>query len=135
MKSNRNVNYYNPSFIPLPEKKHSSFPAKINNALICVGGEDPANLLLKSAVALAKNNVRVVAVAPSKEKVFETEKNISEELKKYITVSSPIENLKEELFKYDLVVTHFGFTAFEAAGAGCAVILLTSADKSAILLS
>lgn len=124
LKSNRNVNYYNPAFIPLPEKKRASFPAKINNALICIGGEDPAKLLLKSVVALAKNNIRVLAVSPSKEKIIETEKNIPEDLKKYITVSSPIENLKEELFKYDLVVTHFGFTAFEAAGAGCAVILL-----------
>ena len=36
----------------------------------------------------------------------------------------PIENLKEKLYEYDLVVTHYGLTAFEAAAAGCAVLLL-----------
>lgn len=124
LKSNRNINYYNPAFIPLPEKKRASFPSRIDSALVCIGGEDPAGLLFRSAAALAKNNVQVFAVAPSKDKAAEIEKNIPLDLRKYITVSSPIENLREEFFKYDLVVTHFGFTAFEAAGAGCAVILL-----------
>ena len=32
-------------------------------------------------------------------------------------------NLKETLYKYDLIVTHYGLTAFEANSAGCAVIL------------
>ena len=33
-------------------------------------------------------------------------------------------NLRETLYQYDVVVTHYGFTAFEAVAAGCGVILL-----------
>ncbi|MGN0730051.1 cytidylyltransferase domain-containing protein [Treponema sp.] len=135
LNSNRNVNFYNPSFIPMPEKKRSSFPSKINTALVCVGGEDPAGLLFKSAVSLAENKVHVFAVASSENSAIEIEKNIPGDLKKFITVSAPVENLKNELFKYDLVVTHFGFTAYEAAGAGCAVLLLSSTPLHARLAS
>jgi 2-polyprenyl-3-methyl-5-hydroxy-6-metoxy-1,4-benzoquinol methylase len=35
-----------------------------------------------------------------------------------------VQDLKEHLASYDLVVTQFGLTAFEAAWAGCAVLLL-----------
>lgn len=40
-------------------------------------------------------------------------------------VTEHVPNLKEELYKYDVVVTHFGLTAFEAASAGDAVILFS----------
>ena len=33
-------------------------------------------------------------------------------------------NLKDHVYEYDLVVTHYGLTAYEAAYAGCALILL-----------
>lgn len=43
---------------------------------------------------------------------------------KKIVFIEPVPNLKESLFEYDLVATHYGLTAFEATSAGCAVILL-----------
>ena len=43
-----------------------------------------------------------------------------------VNVIPPVQNLKEYLFEYDLVVTHYGFTAFEALSANCAVVLLST---------
>ena len=40
------------------------------------------------------------------------------------TILGPVQDLKEHLSRYDLVFTQFGLTAFEAAWAGCGVILL-----------
>ena len=36
----------------------------------------------------------------------------------------PVSCLREKLFEFDLVATHYGLTAFEALAAGCAVVLL-----------
>ncbi|MGP1588042.1 MAG: bifunctional glycosyltransferase/class I SAM-dependent methyltransferase [Treponemataceae bacterium] len=36
--------------------------------------------------------------------------------------SDDIQNLRETLFKFDLVITYYGFTAFEAASSNCLVI-------------
>ncbi len=41
-----------------------------------------------------------------------------------VTVLGPVQDLKEHLARYDLVLTQFGLTAFEAAWAGCGVMLL-----------
>ena len=41
-----------------------------------------------------------------------------------VTLLGPVQDLKEHLASYDLVLTQFGLTAFEAAWAGCGVILL-----------
>jgi hypothetical protein len=41
-----------------------------------------------------------------------------------INAIGPVQDLKERLRTYDLVVTQFGLTAFEAAWSGCAVLLL-----------
>ena len=43
-----------------------------------------------------------------------------------VDVENPIPNLKEELYKYDLILTHYGFTAFEAKAAGAKVILVAT---------
>jgi len=41
-----------------------------------------------------------------------------------VTLLGPVQDLKEHLNRYDLVLTQFGLTAFEAAWAGCGVVLL-----------
>ena len=46
------------------------------------------------------------------------------EEKNLVTLLSPVPNLKEHLFEYDLVVTHYGLTAYEAKSCGCHVLLL-----------
>ncbi len=124
IKKKRKVNYKNPLFIPLPKNRKDTKVSKIKTALVTIGGEDPSNLLLKASLSLSKNGIKTVAIALSALHAKKIEEKIPESLKENLSVSLPLENLKEELFKYDLVVTHYGFTAFEASSAGCAVILL-----------
>lgn len=98
----RTANYKNSSFIPLPDNKKTELPAVLRTALVCIGGEDPAGFTASCADACRSCGLSVTEVTPEK----------------------PVQNLREKLADYDLVVTHYGFTAFEAAAAGCAVILV-----------
>lgn len=119
----RTVNYSNPFFIPLPENKKSESEKEFKKALVVFGGEDPASLTLPASRSLAENGLKVTAVVSSQQKKNELAEKVSDDIKGLIDFVLPIENLKEKLYEYDLVFTHFGFTAFEASGAGCAVIL------------
>lgn len=104
----RQANSFNKSFIEKPKNKKEATSDEIKNILICIGGEDPANLT-KPAAQLIKSiypqaNLKVIG------RDFDP----------------PVKNLKEELYQYDLVITHYGLTAFEASAAGCKVIMLAS---------
>lgn len=103
---NRSSNIFNPAFIDLPKKIRSDFSTEIHKVLISVGGEDPAGL----------TNIAEAA--------FQNVKAVDGTALDLTVVRDTIPNLSEKLSKYDLVVTHYGFTAFEAAAANCAVILL-----------
>lgn len=122
----RIVNVSAPYLIPRPEKRRSmeqkSLP--LRNALVVLGGEDPSGLTIPAVIALCKNEMYVTAIVPGFQSMDSYEKEVPENLRKYVKFIPQIENLKEKLFSYDLVVTHYGFTAFEAASANCAVILL-----------
>ncbi|MCR5436843.1 MAG: methyltransferase domain-containing protein [Treponema sp.] len=99
---NKNVNYFNSSLIEKPENIRKTPVKKIQKALICFGGEDPL-------------------------KMTEPVKNILEKIlpqAEITCITNPVKNLKEKLYQYDLVVTHYGLTAFEAMYAKCAVLLL-----------
>lgn len=122
----RKANKVEPAFIPTGKsrKKKIDFSSPFSTALVVLGGEDPASLTLPATISLAQCSISVVAVISTEEKRAEFEKNIPQELKSFVTVSEPIQDLKDKLFNYDLVVTHYGFTAFEASFAGCATILL-----------
>ncbi|MCQ2241836.1 cytidylyltransferase domain-containing protein [Treponema sp.] len=123
---NRIVNVSAPHLIPRPEKKRSveQKSTALRNALVVLGGEDPSGLTLPAVIALSQNDVYVTAIVPNSSEQEKLEKKLPEHLRKFVKFSLPVENLKEKLFNYDLVVTHYGFTAFEAASANCAVILL-----------
>lgn len=112
----RSPNLFNKDLIIKPKNKKNQFSESIKEVLVCIGGEDPANLTEKSAVYIKKilpdSNVSVISG-----------KNISIEKIKNLGI---VENLKEELFHYDLVITHYGLTAFEALSAGCKVILVST---------
>lgn len=124
--SRENVNLYRPSLIPLPEnRRKADEKKKIENSLVVLGGEDPLSLTVPAVKALCELGIRVRAVVSSEEIRNALE---SEEMSGLVEISAPVENLREKLFEYDLVVTHFGFTAFEARGAGCNVILLATSD-------
>lgn len=122
---NRKINLAAPYLIPSPENKRNAGARnkKIEKAIVVFGGEDPAGLTVPSAIALAKNKINTTAVVFSEKARNELENAMDVECSRYLSVSDPVDNLKEKLSAYDLVVTHYGFTAFEAVAAGCAVIL------------
>ena len=121
----RQVNLAAPSFIPLPKNKRLETERNVplQSAIVVLGGEDPASLALPASVALAACGVSVCCVASSDEKAERLRETVGAKCPG-VSISGPVENLKEKLCLYDLVVSHYGFTAFEASAAGCAVILL-----------
>lgn len=95
----RKANMSQAHIIPLPKKRRKDTPVHIQKVLISIGGEDPSHIGLRLAQCFSSLGYDVTFP------------------------SVPIVNLKETLYIYDLVVTHYGFTAFEASSAGCAVLL------------
>ncbi len=112
--NDRYVNLTQPGFIEVGKNKKivSDKTGILKTAVVVLGGEDPAGLAVPAATALAECGFSVTAVTDASVDVAN------------VTTVSSIPNLKDKLYEYDLVVTHYGFTAFEAAAAGCAVILL-----------
>ncbi len=112
-------NVFDTSFILKPENVRKNPSLNIEKVLVCIGGEDPANLTLPAVKALAKvlPGAEITAIVSDVEKY----KDVLQ-----INFIPPVENLKEKLFEYDLVVSHYGLTAFEASFAGCAVIMLAT---------
>lgn len=106
-------------FLSLPVARRLP-PASLRRVLVSFGGEDPAGLahsFLSTAIGgghLEAERVTVVSGALST--AFADWPGV--------TAIGPVQDLKEMLRSYDLVITQFGLTAFEAAWAGCAVLLL-----------
>ena len=124
-KCQRPANKTDSGFITMPEnvrpESDGELPKEIKKVLICLGGEDPANLTIPAAQAFRKRfpDAKITAI-------------ISHEDNPYVDYAGgpniefikPVPGLREKLFEYDIVVTHYGLTAFEAVYAGCGVILL-----------
>ncbi|MBR5095686.1 MAG: class I SAM-dependent methyltransferase, partial [Treponema sp.] len=98
------ANLSSPALIDLPKNRRDSFPEKIKTALVCVSGETREGLSAAAVQALEGLGIKTTEVSSK----------------------NPVANLRERLYEYDLVVTHYGFTAFEALAANCAVILLST---------
>ncbi|MCR5189368.1 MAG: methyltransferase domain-containing protein [Treponema sp.] len=117
-KLNRKSNIFDSSLIEKSNNKRTDKKSAENfsNILICLGGEDPAALSLPAINTFSKlyPNAKITALL-SKE-VGQLPSNV--EYKKNIS------GLKDHIYEYDLVVSHYGLTAYEAAYAGCAIILL-----------
>ncbi len=97
-------NLMSPALVELPKNRRADFPKKIKKVLACVGGEDALGLSESAGKALAALGLQTRVVSPK----------------------NPVPALRESLAQYDLVVSHYGFTAFEAVAANCAVLLLSS---------
>ncbi len=112
-------NLFDTSYITKPLNVRKNKSLNIEKVLVCIGGEDPAGLTLPAAQALVKNlpGAQITAIVSDVERF----KNILN-----INFIPPVENLREKIFEYDLVVSHYGLTAFEAAFAGCAVIMVAT---------
>ena len=98
------------SFLPLPVQR-------IMSVLVLAGGENAAGLAIPVARSLSGMDFDVTVIDPDATGLRKTDEGF--------TVSGPIRNLRETLCNYDLVMTHYGFTAFEALAAGCKVILFS----------
>lgn len=122
----REANFVQPDFMEKPFNKKDKQTDKVEKAdiksvLVCIGGEDPKNLTSPAVYSLAKcfPQAKITAIMTGEKSIF-----IESAGYENIEFIQPVVNLKEHLFEYDLVVTHYGLTAFEAMYAGCAVILL-----------
>ncbi|MDR3284837.1 MAG: methyltransferase domain-containing protein [Treponema sp.] len=120
-KLTRKANAVHSEFIPLPMNRRRSGDRACDTVLAVFGGEDPAGLTLRAASACAECGKTVTAITAHP---VEKQRKIPARLAGKITFIEPVQNLRESLYLYDAVITHYGFTAFEAVAAGCAVILL-----------
>jgi SAM-dependent methyltransferase len=108
-------------FLDLPVNRREP-PREFRRVLVSFGGEDPAGL----GLALSRCLLSERLFQPGEITI------VSGALRKGapplgldgVTVLGPVQDLKEHLARYDLVFSQFGLTAYEAAFAGCGVILL-----------
>lgn len=116
----RAPNLQNPALVPLPKNRKAARSASVKNALVAIGGEGNAEISLSAARALSKNKIDVTVILQGE---LSFEKKIGGE---NIKIVPPVCDLRERLCEYDLIFTHYGFTAFEAVAAGCRVILFAT---------
>lgn len=120
-------------FIALPQKRKRDgafkkyerngkyfFPIENAKLLIVCGGEDAAHMGLPLAHIFAELGAEVSVIEPNEKKYSQQKMNLY--------VYPYLENLRDRLCEWDIIVTHYGFTAFEALAAGCAVILVSPTD-------
>lgn len=108
-------NYFNPGLLDLPINDYKE--RTLNKILITFGGQDPYSLTEKAVDALKDKYQITVVIGP----LF-TKKNFL--VDKLIEPS----NLKEVLVDYDLIITSFGLTAFEAVASKVPVALLNPTE-------
>ena len=122
-KCERSANKTDSGFITMPQnvRKPAEGEKKIEKVLICLGGEDPANLTIPAAKAFMQKlpEAKITAIFSNEESPY-----IDYAGGHNIEFVKPVPGLREKLYEYDIVVTHYGLTAFEAVYAGCGVILL-----------
>ncbi|MDR1867022.1 MAG: methyltransferase domain-containing protein [Treponema sp.] len=112
-----------PWMLPLPHNRRESFfrsESAVLHVLVSFGLEDPARLSVSVAQSLAKNNNATVSVLCSNGQAENHDHTVQT-----VQVLEHIPNLREHLAEYDLIVTHFGLTAFEALAAQVPVILVS----------
>ncbi len=135
LKPKKMCNVKNILLLDLPERQEytNKIPCKEKvKVLICIGGEDPADLSYKAAVSCAQA-LRDCAFSFSIDLITDREgeyktavlKNPDvQDFKEYISFSKPSDGLAQRLSSYDLLITHYGLTAFESVSLGIPLILL-----------
>lgn len=118
-------NITEPGFLPLPDTRRiPSAGTGFQSVLVSFGGEDPAGLTEKCARWLIhKGGFRPEDITVVKGPLFKRQN-----LPAGIEVLEAPENLAEQLHRFDIVFSSFGLTAYEAAFAGCGVILLNPSN-------
>jgi len=107
--------------LDLPQKRKTEQYA--NNTklkiLISFGQEDAAGLGHSAIKKLAKMNLKEADITLLKGGLNNTEYQIPD----YVKTLDSIPNLADHLYEYDIVITHYGITAYEALYAGTTVLL------------
>ncbi|MCL2093436.1 MAG: class I SAM-dependent methyltransferase [Treponema sp.] len=120
------ANLNSPALLPLPQRRRpletENKAGPILKVLISFGAEDRAGLGLKTARALLQPRKGAlgldITLLSSTLDASWARQNLGG-----VRVRSLIPNLKESLADYDLLITHFGLSAFEAVYARVPVIL------------
>jgi len=120
------ANIFSPSLLPLPEtKERTARNTEKTKILVSFGQEDPAGLGVIVARALAKKNGEDTEITLLRGSLNNSSFNtpLSNVRVPNIRIIDAIPNLAEHLGEYDLVITHYGITAYEALYAGTTVML------------
>ena len=135
----RAANVTDPAFVTLPvNRRLSPRPLsfrEVRSVLVTAGGEDPADLVVPTCCALSKvlrknPELKVTAIVQDADAA---RARLPEKLRARVSFTGPVHNLREKLAGFDVVISHYGFTAFEAVAAGCGVLLLGTTDLHAKL--
>jgi 2-polyprenyl-3-methyl-5-hydroxy-6-metoxy-1,4-benzoquinol methylase len=116
----RGANVCSPAYLSLPRRIRASLRTPVKNVLISFGGEDRENL----SGAFLDAVLRERLFPPGQMAVVEGPLFENREWPAGLTVIRGATNLARILPDYDLLITHFGITAFEALATGIPVILL-----------
>ena len=117
------ANKSEPHFVPLPSHRKTARAQKIQRVLVAMGGEDPAGFTLPVATAFSDADRALDVTAILSQSAQNGVAGLNKPNLHFIDI---VPNLKEHLADFDLVITHYGFTAFEALAAGCAVALVAT---------
>ncbi len=124
LKKTGKANMSSLSLIDLPVNRRKTISSAFKKILIAFGGEDSAELSSVLIKTLLKYKIfRPESITLVKGFLF---KHCS--IPANIKILDSPDNLKEELYKYDLVFTLFGLTCFEALSANVPVILLNPSN-------
>jgi len=108
--------------LDLPKKTKAAQDAKSAKnfkILVSFGQEDAAGLALRAINKLTKKYFTGMEITLLKGGLNKSEYQIPD----FVKVSDCIPNLADHLCEYDLVITHYGITAYEALFAGTNVLL------------
>lgn len=108
-------NVFDSGFLPLPTKTRREWPDSPHRVLVVMGGRTKHALLEKSVDTLSEigfpGEVRIATV---------DDVAVPENVQRIVVPGS----LREELYAYDLVISYFGLTVFEALWARVPVVLV-----------
>ena len=137
-------NISDPSLLPLPENidhskknNHIEHPGRVSRStplkmLISFGQEDKAGLGPAVARELAEKNSEGIEIFLLTGRLQTSTPVIRNPLSG-IRYMEPIPNLSEHLNEYDLIISHYGLTSFEALYAGIPVMLVSPSSYHAKL--
>lgn len=119
-------NLTEPLFMDLPEKRRS--PDASGDILVSFGGEDPASLtgpVLQELVHIVGEGRKISCTRPPQ--------TDTGSIPDAVVVLETIDNLKDRLSDYALVICSYGLTLWEALAAGCAVLTVDPSPYHAML--